>query len=100
MRPGQSRRDSLAPAEREITIRDLLTHTAGLASAETSTSLKTELDRFQKETPANETIAAYTKRLAKLPLHFQPGTAWEYGPATNVLGYLVEVVSGQRFDHF
>ncbi len=98
--PGTSRAGfKLVPAEREITIRDLLTHTAGLAGP-TSTLLRPEMEKFQKETPPDEDIAGYTKRLAKLPLHFQPGTAWEYGPATNVLGYLVEVVSGQRFDRF
>ena len=87
------------PAEREITIHDLLTHTAGLAS-DTSVAVRPELQKFQTETPADETIAQYTKRLASLPLNFQPGTAWEYGPATNVLGYLVEVVSGMPFDRF
>src|SRR4029077_3269721 len=90
---------TLVPAVREISIRDLLTHSAGLAGP-TSVTLRPELEKFRAETPANETIAQYTRRLAKLPLNFQPGTAWEYGPATNVLGYLVEVVSGQPFDRF
>ena len=40
------------------------------------------------------------QRLAKLPLNFQPGDAWEYGPATDVLGRLVEVVSGRTLDQF
>jgi len=39
-------------------------------------------------------------RLAELPLEFSPGTRWNYSVATDVLGYLVEVVSGQRFDRF
>ena len=38
--------------------------------------------------------------LAKLPLNFQPGEAWEYGPATDVLGRLVEVISGKPLDVF
>ncbi len=98
--PGSSRSStSLVPANREITIRDLLTQSAGLA-ASSSVSLKDEYEKFVKETPQDETIADYCKRLAKLPLHFQPGSAWEYGPATTVLGYLVEVVSGQGFDKF
>jgi CubicO group peptidase (beta-lactamase class C family) len=98
--PGASRAGiSLVPAEREITIRDLLTHTAGLATG-TSAVLRPEFEKFQKETSPGENIGDYTKRLAKLPLSFQPGAAWQYGPATNVLGYLVEVVSGQTFDRF
>jgi CubicO group peptidase (beta-lactamase class C family) len=98
--PGSNRAaSSLVPAQREITIRDLLTHTAGLATT-TSIALRPELEKFTKEASPEQDIAAYTKRLAKLPLNFQPGTAWEYGPATTVLGYLVEVVSGQRFDRF
>ena len=98
--PGSSRAGTkLVPANREITIQDLLTHSAGLATG-TATLVHAEWTQFQKEGSPEEDIAGYTKRLAKLPLHFHPGTAWEYGPATNVLGYLVEVVSGQRFDRF
>ncbi len=99
-RPGAERTSSrLVPADREITIRDLLTQTAGLGTAN-SFALRPAFEKFNAEAPAGETIAGYTKRLAKLPLDFQPGTAWEYGPATNVLGYLVEVVSGEPFDRF
>jgi CubicO group peptidase (beta-lactamase class C family) len=98
--PGSNRAgSSLVPANREITIRDLLTHTAGLA-ADTSVVLRDEFQQFQKERGPNDTIADFTRRLAKLPLAFHPGTAWEYGPATDVLGYLVEVVSGKSFEAF
>ncbi len=38
------------------------------------------------------------KKLASLPLHFQPGSAWEYGPATDVVGYLVDILSGMPLD--
>ena len=98
--PGSSREGTrLVPADREITIQDLLTQTAGLAT-NTATLLHAEWEKFQKERSPEEDIAGYTRRLARLPLHFQPGTAWEYGPATDVLGRLVEAVSGQRFDSF
>ena len=98
--PGSNRAgSSLMPANREITIRDLLTQTAGLAAG-TSVALRDEFQKFQKESPAGETNADYVKRLAKLPLNNQPGSAWEYGPATTVLGYLVEVASGQPLDRF
>lgn len=89
----------LVPAEREITIRHLLAHTAGLASGTGGPTL--ELSRkLAAERKDDELLDGYIKRLAKLPLNFQPGTAWEYGPATEVLGRLVEVVSGMTLDQF
>ena len=45
-------------------------------------------------------MADAVTRLAQLPLNFHPGEAWEYGPATNVVGRLVEVISGQSLDEF
>jgi len=89
----------LVPSDREITIRHLLTHTAGLASGSGGPTLAAskKLADFRKpEMP----LAQYIQQLAQLPLNFQPGTAWEYGPATDVLGRLVEVVSGQPLDQF
>src|SRR5712692_5174835 len=87
------------PAEREITIRDLLTHTAGLPN--TYNGLTIDLyNKLTRERKPEDTVGDVTKRLAKLPLNFQPGTAWAYGPATDVLGYLVEVISGQTLDRF
>ena len=98
--PGSSRAGSrLVPADREITIRDLLTQTAGLAAG-TSTALRPEFEKFKAGARPEETIGENCRRLATLPLNFQPGTAWQYGPATDVLGYVVEVVSGQTFDRF
>jgi CubicO group peptidase (beta-lactamase class C family) len=47
-----------------------------------------------------ETVSDVVKRVAKLPLNFHPGDAWEYGPATDVVGRLVEVISGQTLDEF
>jgi CubicO group peptidase (beta-lactamase class C family) len=89
----------LVPADREITIVDLLTHSAGLVTG-TAPALSKELASFAAEGSADETISSYCRRLAKMPLNFQPGTAWQYGPATNVLGCVVEVASGQSFDRF
>ncbi len=87
------------PAEREITIRHLLTHTAGLASGSGGPTLEISKGLAKLRNPEN-TMAEYVTALAKLPLNFQPGTAWEYGPATDVLGRLVEVISGQSLDQF
>lgn len=86
------------PAEREITIHDLLTHTAGLAN---SRGLASDLYRkMQAEAQPNDTIGDIVKRLAKIPLKFQPGSAWDYGAASDVLGYLVEIISGLTLDQF
>ncbi len=89
----------LVPAEREITIEHILTHTAGLAT-ETSGPLKDLVRQLNAERKPDDVLADRIRRLAKLPLSFQPGTAWEYGPGTDVVGRLVEVVSGQSLDAF
>jgi CubicO group peptidase (beta-lactamase class C family) len=89
------------PAEREITIRHLLTHTSGLSSPYVSPGfLVPEYNKLVASRTPDETVGDFTKRLAKLPLEFQPGTAWAYGPSTDVLGYLVEVISGMPLDRF
>ena len=89
----------LVPANREITIRDLLTHTAGLPSGTGGPTMDLARKLAQTRKP-DDTLSSYIPRLAALPLNFQPGTAWEYGPATDVLGRLVEVISGQPLDRF
>ena len=98
--PGSSRAGTrLVPADPEINIRHLLTHTAGLATG-TAPALTAEFQKFTAESSPEETIANYCRRLAAVPLNFQPGTAWQYGPATTVLGRVVEVASGLSFDEF
>jgi len=47
-----------------------------------------------------QTLAEFVTKLSKLPLAHQPGTVWEYGMSTDVLGRIVEVVSGMAFDQF
>ncbi len=90
------------PAERAITIRHLLTHTAGLTYGD---GLARDAYRAAGFTSwyfsdRDETIAECVDRLAALPLHAHPGTKWQYGYATDVLGRLIEVVSGQPLDRF
>src|SRR5260221_2357978 len=87
----------LVPAEREITIRQLLTHTAGLASGSGGPTLALVKSISRKP---EDVLADHIRKLAELPLNFQPGAAWEYGPATDVLGRLVEAVSGKSLDAF
>ena len=85
------------PAEREITIRDLLTHTSGLMSGGISSKVAARQPRKPEET-----LADYIPRLAVVPLAFQPGTRWSYSPlgGFDTLGRVVEVASGQTFDRF
>ena len=86
-------------ATRPITVQHLLTHTAGLANNYRGPTRDAYRALGAKRQP-NDTSRDSTKRLAELPLNFQPGDAWEYGPATNVVGDLVEAISGQTLDEF
>ncbi len=88
------------PARRPATIHDLLRHTAGLTY------------EFLGVTPVQKQYAAanigsrarssreFGQALAALPLMFQPGSAWEYSRATDVLGLVVEAISGQTLGHY
>jgi CubicO group peptidase (beta-lactamase class C family) len=86
------------PASREITIRDLLTHTSGLESGGAGTR---EGARIAPRKPTDN-LAGYIPRLGAVPLDFQPGTTWRYSPLAGIdtLGRIVEVVSGLTFDQF
>jgi CubicO group peptidase (beta-lactamase class C family) len=89
------------PANREVSIRDLLLHTSGLSYGVWGDSLVDEmyLDKevlLWKGTTIQDTVA----KLATIPLKQQPGTVWQYGLSTDVLGRFVEVVSGQPLDEF
>jgi CubicO group peptidase (beta-lactamase class C family) len=87
------------PASRPITVQHLLTHTSGLANTYRGIT-KPEFDEIAPQRKPGDTVGDMVKRLAKVPLNFEPGEAWEYGVATDVVGLLVEVMSGQRFDVF
>lgn len=89
----------LEPAAREITIRHLLSHTAGLASGTSGATVEAYKAVGAARKPEDK-LEDHIKRIAALPLNFHPGDHWEYGPATDVLGRLVEVVSGQSLDQF
>ena len=90
------------PVKRPIQIRDLLTHTAGLTYGDglANEDYKAANLTGWNFTAKDETIGDAINRLAKLPLHGQPGEVYQYGYSTDVLGYLVEVVSGMPLDRF
>ncbi len=94
----------LVSAYRPITIRNLLMHTSGLSyrfhNHPFAGRLYTEAGICDGLSPCDHTLADNVRRLASLPLVLQPGTAWEYSLSTDVLGRLIEVVSGKSLDAF
>lgn len=89
----------LVPADREISVKDLLTHTSGLANG----GLGPAGEYFRRaDLPRGGSLVERIKRVAPLPLNFQPGTQWEYSPSTgfDTLGRVVEVLSGLTLEQF
>ena len=82
----------------EMTIRHLLTHTAGLTYGWDQKAYVDSLYRASGASGWDGTIGEKVKIMARLPLKHQPGTKWEYGLSIDVAGYLVEVLSGTPFD--
>ena len=100
--PPQERiltRYKLIPAARPITVQHVLTHTAGLANTYRGLT-QTDFQDMAAQREADDTVGDMLKQLAELPLNFHPGDAWEYGRGTDVVGRLVEVMSGQTLDEF
>jgi CubicO group peptidase (beta-lactamase class C family) len=87
------------PAERQITIRDLLTHTSGLTYGFMRASVVDALYR-DNGVEESKTQAEMVDKLSALPLLFTPGSRWSYSVATDVCGRLVELISGESFDQF
>ena len=93
------------PAAREITIRHLLSHTSGLGYGvidgdERFKAIYKKAEVTDLFTTEDISIEESVKKLAKLPLHHSPGDAFVYSEGLDVLGYLVEVVSGMSFSDF
>ena len=86
------------PAERKMTIRDLLRHTSGLTydfNGNVVSEMYKESDLYN-----SESLLEMAQKLAGYPLAYHPGEKWHYGFSTDVLGCLIEVISGQPFDQF
>ncbi len=88
----------LHAVDREPTIRDLLTHTAGISACAGTTPLDSMCRDVRR--PRSQSLRQYVERFAAVPLVYQPGTDWVYSASTDTLGYLVEVVSGMPFEEF
>jgi len=102
--PGKDDKFETVPAEREITIHDLLTHTSGitygLMNKPFVSKMYAEAGVADGLGDPSGTIGENVKKLARMPLVCQPGSAWEYGLSTDVLGRVVEVASGKTLDEF
>lgn len=88
----------IVPAQREITIRDLLRHTSGFTYGVFGKGMVKTLYGKEGVDSTDLTNAELVQRLTKVPLMYQPGTVWEYGRSTDVLGHLIERVTGQPLD--
>lgn len=90
----------LIPADRPITVLDLMRQSSGITSAFDNLGLVTEVflksDLFKGDFDNRE----FVDRLAKLPLAYQPETVWDYGHSTDVLGRIIEIVSGKSLYEF
>jgi CubicO group peptidase (beta-lactamase class C family) len=101
---GQKELILVAP-DREMTVQDLMRHTSGITYGIFGKSMVKDLYSKTKEGNPfdfsfNQTNAEMVTKLSKLPLATQPGTTWEYSQSTDVLGRIVEVVSGLELDAF
>jgi CubicO group peptidase (beta-lactamase class C family) len=90
----------LEPVNRPITIEDLLRHTSGLTYGFYGDSPVRELYANSDLFDGDFDNALFTERIARLPLAEQPGTLWDYGHSTDVLGRVIEVASGQSLFAF
>jgi len=91
---------SLEPARQEMTVQDLLRHTSGLTYGFFGKSLVKDRYNAAGLFGPNLSLAEMTGKVARLPLQSQPGTVWDYSMSTDVLGRVVEVVSGIPLERF
>jgi CubicO group peptidase (beta-lactamase class C family) len=90
----------IVAARRPITIQDLMRHTSGLTYGVFGKSLVKDLYTKHGVDSWDHTNADLVKKLAMVPLMFQPGSTWEYSRSTDVLGHVIERVTGQNLDRF
>ena len=88
------------PAQREMTVQDLLRHTSGLTYGVFGRSLVKDEYNKVKALSDDQSNTEMVAKLGKLPLAYHPGTTWDYSMSTDVLGALIERVSGQTLDVF
>jgi CubicO group peptidase (beta-lactamase class C family) len=85
----------LVPLDRQLTIQDLMTHTSGITYGFYGDSLVRRAYKSAKIYDNAFTNAEFAERIAQLPLAEQPGTLWDYGHSTDILGRVIEVITGK-----
>ena len=90
----------LVPPTRPIAIHDLMTQTSGITYGFYGDSMVRHLYRDANIYAGDFDNAEFAERIARLPLAIQPGTNWDYGHSTDILGRIIEVVSGKSLLHF
>jgi len=93
----------LVPKNRSITIRDLLTHQSGISSTDEYPKYKSLFEKYQLNQPLNQGYASLKEevdQIALMPLVHQPGERFSYGLSTNVIGRLIEIISGTNLDKY
>lgn len=89
------------PVQRPMSIRDLLTHQSGLTYGFMNrTNVDAAYRALRLDGGAGHSLERLVDELSRLPLEFSPGTAWNYSVATDVCGYLVQVISGMPLDEY
>jgi CubicO group peptidase (beta-lactamase class C family) len=93
----------LVPRNRSITIRDLLTHQAGISSTDEYPKYKFLFEKYKLNQPLNQGYASLKEevdQIAAMPLVHQPGERFSYGLCTNVIGRLIEIIAGTTLDEY
>ncbi|MBE0610410.1 MAG: beta-lactamase family protein, partial [Dehalococcoidia bacterium] len=90
----------LKASESPMTMRHVLSHTAGLTYGATNHPVDKAYRRHGVNRDRSETLRTFIEKLALAPLRYQPGESWMYSFATDVCGYLVEAISGKPFDQY
>src|SRR5437868_5063671 len=90
----------LVPARRQMTVQDLLRHTSGLTYDHTGNGLVQQLYKGSQLRSRKISNAEHAKMLAAMPLVCQPGAEWNYSRSTDILGRIIEVVSGKALGAF
>ena len=97
---GTASAPKLKDPDREMTILDLITHTAGLTYGFLMQDETDEIYRKEKVGNPKQTLQEMARQMAGLPLAFSPGTEWRYSHSIDVLGAIVEIITGQELDAF